>query len=61
MSKRTVRTTRIGTSSHYAVNIIVRQGVHWRSAIQSLLCPQIPVKLVVKDTRMIEKVEIINR
>ena len=52
MSKRTVRTTRIGTSSHYAVNIIVRRGDRWRLAIQSLLCLQTPAKLVVKGTRM---------
>ena|SRR3989344_5063262 len=63
MSKRIAHTTKIGTSFHYAVNIIVRQGVRWKLAIQSLLCLQTPAKLVVKVTRMadIKKVEIINQ
>lgn len=63
MSKRIVRTTKIGTSFHCAVNIIVRRGARWRLAIQSLLCLQTPVKLVVKGTWIadIKKVEIINQ
>lgn len=63
MSKRTVHTTKIGTLFHCAVNITVRRGVRWRLAIQSLLCLQAPVKLVVEDTQMVDmkKVEIINQ
>lgn len=63
MFKRTVHTTKIGTSFHYAVNIIVRRGARWRLTIQSLLYLQTPVKLVVEGTWMtdMKKVEIINQ
>ena len=50
MSKKIVRMTRIGISFHCAVNTIVRREARWRLAIQLLLCPRIPARLVVKGT-----------
>jgi hypothetical protein len=56
MSKRTAHTTKIGILFHFAVSIINRQWARWKLAIQSLLCLQTLVKLVVKDIR-IENIE----